>query len=188
MKKRISIALFVLFAVLGLTHRSNFQVTAQQDDKACVPPEIIVLGETAKLGKVTFNHGNHMSKNFNVEGTAPIDCIVCHHVEQPMTEALKLKTVFPADRTTTLTLDSLKEPNAPGVTNCRTCHIPKDGKPTILTEIPQIKVEKSKSILLLTNQNAFHMNCAGCHDQVAKARKNVIAPTTMKCMACHKKS
>ncbi|HEU4768709.1 MAG TPA: hypothetical protein VFS77_15105, partial [Pyrinomonadaceae bacterium] len=52
-------------------------------------PETVVLSEKAPLGKVTFSHLNHTSKNYNVEGTRPVYCTECHHVEQPVAEAKK---------------------------------------------------------------------------------------------------
>ena len=60
-------------------------------------------------------------------------------------------------------------------------------KPEAWPEIPQIKHEVSTAIITLTNQQAFHRNCAGCHDEVVKHRKDVNPPTSMKCAGCHKK-
>src|SRR4030095_7981745 len=74
------------------------------------PPETLVMSEKAALGKVTFSHANHTTKNYNIEGIKPIACIECHHVEQPASEAKKLpphQTAYPPDRTTTVTADLL---------------------------------------------------------------------------------
>jgi hypothetical protein len=150
-----------------------------------------VLGETATLGKVSFSHLNHTTKNYNVEGIRPVYCIECHHVEQPEAEAKKMsphQTAYPPDRTTTLTADLLgKEPNTK-VIPCRSCHARKDEKPTLWPKLPEIKSEDSTAFITVTNQQAFHRACAGCHDQAAKARPDVKAPTSKKCTACHKKS
>ncbi len=180
MKKKILILLLVVISWLGLTMQTYFQTSAQQS-----PPDVIVLAENSKLGKVTFNHLDHATKNFNVEGTAPLKCIECHHVEQPLSETVK--NVFPTDRTITLTAETVKDAATPKVSTCRSCHTAKDVKPTLVTEIPQIKNEKGESVVM-TSQNAFHRNCATCHDQVVKARTTAKAPGTMKCMACHKKA
>lgn len=191
MKKRGIITLIAIFCSLGLTTKSYFQTSPSPNEKGRVSPDVIILAENSKLGKVTFNHGNHRTKNFNTDGTGPLKCIVCHHVEQPLSEALKVpphKTVYPADRTATLTETSLKDPKTPSVTSCGSCHIPKDAKPTILTEIPQIKSESSTDPIILTNQIAFHRRCTSCHAEVVKARPTVQAPTAMKCVACHKKA
>jgi cytochrome c553 len=150
-----------------------------------------VLAEKAALGKVTFSHSNHITKNYNIEGARPVQCIECHHVEQPEAEAKKVsshQTAFPPDRTTTLTPELLaKEPNTK-VTPCRSCHARKGDKPAVWPQIPEIKSENSTAIITLTNQQAFHRACAGCHDQVAKARPDAKSPTTTKCTACHKKT
>lgn len=154
-------------------------------------PETVVLSEKAALGKVSFSHANHITKNYNIEGTRPVHCIECHHVEQPESEAKKAAphlTAYPPTRTTTLTAELLtKEPNTK-VTACRSCHARKEEKPTVWPQIPEIKSENSTAIITLTNQQAFHRACAGCHDQVIKVRPDAKSPTTTKCTACHKKS
>ena len=155
------------------------------------PPDTLVLAEKAVLGKVTFSHTNHTTKNYNIEGIAPIACIECHHVEQPASEAKKKpphQTAYPPDRTTTLTADLLTKEPATKVVPCRSCHARKDEKPVVLPEIPQIKSENSTAMITLTNQQAFHRACAGCHDQAVKARPDAKSPTTTKCTACHKKT
>src|SRR6202165_4386561 len=82
------------------------------------PPEVRVLGSEAKLGVVKFSHLDHITKNRSIEGSK-IACIECHHTAQLASEAGKhppLKTVWPADRTTTLTADLFeKDPSAPEV-------------------------------------------------------------------------
>jgi hypothetical protein len=57
-----------------------------------------------------------------------------------------------------------------------------------LPEIPQIKLEEGTALVTLTNQQAFHRNCAGCHDEIVKTRKDVNPPTSKKCLQCHKKA
>ena len=169
----------------------NPDVSAQGGKK---PPETIVLGKEAKLGQITFNHADHFSKNRSPDGTKPIACVECHHTAQPAAEAAKKpphKTAWPADRTTTLTAELLeKDPNAPAVNVCTDCHARTDGKPKLLPEIPQLKFEGSAEPTVLTNQQAFHRSCGGCHDEVVKARPNLDPPppTSKKCVACHKKT
>ena len=164
-------------------------VSAQDGKK---PPETIILGKESKLGQITFSHVNHVTKNRSVDGTAPIACVQCHHTAQPLAEALKLKdpphkTVWPADRTTTLTADLLeKDPSAPPVNSCRDCHARAETKPTLVPEIPTIKGETDP--IVLTNQQAFHRNCGSCHDAVLKARPDATAPGSKKCVVCHKKT
>jgi cytochrome c553 len=153
-------------------------------------PETLVLSEKAVLGKVTFSHLNHTTKNYNVEGTKPVTCVECHHVEQPAADAKKFpphETAYPPDRTTTLTAELLTKSPETKVTACRNCHARKDEKPAVWPELPKIKSESSTAIITLTNQQAFHRACAGCHDQVVKTRPDAKAPTTAKCVACHKK-
>src|SRR5207253_1732789 len=65
-----------------------------------------------------------------------------------------------------------------------------DAKPKLLSEIPQVKFEGSAEPTVMTNQQAFHRNCGGCHDEVVKARPNLdpAPPTSKKCTTCHKKA
>jgi len=182
-------ALFLVSAVLVLSGwNSSFHVSAQEGKKA---PDVIVLGQQAKLGAIKFNHADHFTKNHSVDGTKPIACVECHHTAQPASEAAKHpphKTAWPADRTTTLTADLFeKDPSAPPVTKCHDCHARAEEKPKLLPALPQIKVEGSADPVILNSQQAFHRNCGGCHDEVAKARETT-APTSKKCVACHKKT
>ena len=155
-------------------------------------PTTLTLGADAKLGAVAFNHAEHATGKRNIAGTGPIACIECHHTAQPAEEVAKtppLKTAWPADRKTTLTLELIeKDPANVGVIACRTCHARAGAKPTTLPEIPTIKHESSAATLTLTNQLAFHRNCASCHDEVVKHRPDAKAPKTTQCMVCHKKA
>jgi cytochrome c553 len=190
--------LFTLFALVFLsllllasTSRITYDVSAQDAKK---PPETIILAKEAKLGQVTFHHLDHITKNRSADGTKAIECVECHHTAQPASEAVKHpphKTAWPADRTTTLTAELLeKDPNAPAVNICTDCHARAETKPKLPSEIPKLKYEGSDEPTVLTNQQAFHRNCGGCHDAVMKTRPDLAppAPTSKKCVACHKKA
>jgi hypothetical protein len=165
----------------------------QETSSQTKPPETIVLAKEAKLGPVAFNHLKHITENRSPDGTTPIACVECHHTAQPAAEALKHpphKTVWPADRTTTLTAELLdKDPKAVAAI-CTDCHARADTKPKLLPEIPTVKLEGGAEPTVMNNQQAFHINCGGCHDQVVKARPNLdpAPPTSKKCTVCHKKA
>jgi hypothetical protein len=189
--KVLTIFAGLIFSILLVSSTSSLtsDVTAQGGKK---PPETIILGKDAKLGQITFNHLDHITKTRSIDGTKQLACVECHHTAQPTAEALKHpphKTVWPADRTTTLTAELLeKDANAVGAV-CRDCHARTDTKPKLLPEIPQVKFEGSAEPTVMTNQQAFHRNCAGCHDEVVKARPTLDPPppTSKKCLQCHKK-
>ncbi|HEU4594004.1 MAG TPA: cytochrome c3 family protein, partial [Pyrinomonadaceae bacterium] len=106
----------------------------------------------------------------------------------PAAEAAKhppLATAHPADRTVTLTAETVKDAKTPEVNTCRSCHAQDGRKPKLGDEIPQITYEGESDPTILTNEEAFHRNCAGCHDAAADARKNVKAPTSQQCIGCH---
>jgi hypothetical protein len=154
-------------------------------------PETIVLSKEAKLGSVTFNHLKHATENRSADLKSPIACVDCHHTAQPAAEAAKHpphKTVWPADRTTTLTMDLLaSDANALGA-KCTECHARAGEKPKLLPEIPTVKLEGSAEPTTMNNQQAFHHNCGDCHDAVAKIKADTAAPTSKKCTTCHKKA
>lgn len=182
--------LFLVALVLGASTVTR-QASAQDGKK---PPETIVLAKEAKLGQVTFNHAKHFTEKRSPDGTQQIACVDCHHTAQPAAEAAKHpphKTAWPADRTTTLTAELLeKDASAPPVNACTDCHARADTKPKLLPEIPSLKFEGNAEPTVLTNQQAFHRNCGGCHDEVVKARPSLDPPppTSKKCTACHKKA
>ncbi len=188
----VSILVFIGL-ILGverlLTSRNTTLAQAAQSDGR-TQPDVLKLGLETKLGAVAFSHTNHTTKNYNVAGTGPINCVECHHVAQPASEVTKhppLKTAWPADRTTTLTAETLKDPQSPPVVGCRGCHARADTKPTVLPAIPELKEEGSAAPIVLNNQQAFHRNCSVCHEQVNKDR-GAKAPKKVQCTVCHKKS
>ena len=189
MKVFIILAAFIFaICLVSSTPTTTADVSAQDGKK---PPEVITLGADAKLGSIKFNHLDHITKNRSVDGTTQLACVECHHTAQPASEAAKHpphKTAWPADRTTTLTLELLaKDANAVGAV-CRDCHARADTKPKLLPEIPQVKFEGSAEPTIMTNQQAFHHNCGDCHDEVAKKKTDSTAPTSKKCLQCHKKT
>ena len=154
-------------------------------------PDTIVLAKDAKLGQVTFNHTKHATENRSADLSKPIACTECHHTAQPAAEAAKNpphKTAYPADRTTTLTMElAASDPKAVGAI-CTDCHARNGEKPKLLPEIPSVTLPGGSEPTVMTNQQAFHVNCGGCHDAVAKAKADTTAPTSKKCTTCHKKT
>jgi cytochrome c553 len=139
-----------------------------------------------------FNHVSHNGGKSSIDGTGPIGCTECHHAAQPAAELAKhppLKTSWPAGRTTTLTAELFtKDPAAAGVAACRDCHARAGQTPKLIAAIPEIKHESSRAMITLTNQQAFHRNCAGCYTEAAKDRPNMKAPKATQCTMCHKKT
>ena len=190
MKALIILTLTVVSGMFVLSSSSSWSNASAQEGKK--PKDEYVLAPDAKLGGVKFSHVDHITKNRSVDGTKPIECVECHHTAQPASEVVKHpphKTAWPADRTTTLTLDLLeKDPSAPPVNVCTDCDARAGTKPKLLPEIPKITVEGTAEPVTLDNQQAFHRNCGGCHDAVAKTGRASTAPTSKKCVACHKKT
>lgn len=184
---------FALLAIALLTldtARPSAQVLPDNANSQSKMPEVIKLAKGSKMGEITFNHVKHNSGEYSVGG--PIMCIECHHVAQPASEAAKfppLKTVWPADRTTTLTIELFtKDPNAAGVAKCHDCHTRQGEKPKLLPSIPEVKDAGSTTITTLTNQLAFHQACDACHFQIKFNRVNSKVPNAVVCSTCHKRT
>jgi cytochrome c553 len=178
---------FLTLAVLGST------LLVYNTSSQTKMPETITLAKEAKLGPVMFNHLKHATEKRSPDGTKQIECVECHHTAQPATEAAKHpphKTAWPADRTTTLTAELLEKDATTTVVVCTDCHARADQKPKLLPEIPSVKFEGATEATVMNNQQAFHRNCGGCHDDVVKSRATLdpAPPTSKKCVACHKKA
>ncbi len=187
-------AVFLIGGIVGLiayfSTTSGLAQTKPQDDIKM--PEVTLLGKDAKLGQITFNHVKHNGGTYSIDETGPIRCIECHHTAQPASEIAKhppLKTSWPADRSTSLTAELFaKGSAAAGIATCRDCHARVGQIPKLIAAIPEIKHEASTALITLTNQQAFHRTCVGCHTEVAKTKKGSKGPTSMQCMLCHKKA
>jgi cytochrome c553 len=190
MKVLTAFLLSIVCGILVLSASSSASNASAQEGRK--PKDEYILAPNSKLGTVKFNHLDHITKNRSVDGTKPIDCVVCHHTAQPAAEVAKHpphKTAWPADRTTTLTADLLeKDASAPPVNLCTECHVRAGTKTALLPENPKITVEGATEPVTLDNQQAFHRNCGGCHDAVAKTGRASAGPTSKKCVACHKKA
>lgn len=188
----ITIGMFLglMFGPQATTFVQETTSAQEKESDGRTPPDVLKLAADAKLGSVAFSHTNHTTKNYDIAGTGMITCVACHHTAQPAAEVAKhppLKTAWPADRTTTLTTEELKDPKSPAVVPCRGCHARADTKPKILPATPEIKDESSGAMVTVTNQQAFHRKCTGCHEQVDKDR-NAKAPKKLQCTVCHKKA
>ena len=189
MKRTLLLAVFGLFVVFAAA-AFTFQRIAEAQTTQTKMPEVIILGKDARIGQVTFNHANHNGGKYSIDGTGPIACIECHHVAQPASALhAPLKTSWPADRSTTLTADLFnKDAAGAAVASCRDCHARANTTPKLMPEIPSIKHEASTAIINLTNQQAFHRNCDGCHIEVLKNNPAAKVPKATQCASCHKRA
>jgi nitrate/TMAO reductase-like tetraheme cytochrome c subunit len=183
----------LLCVVIGCNSRALKSGAGALIADAKTPQDVYKLSTDAKKDKakalpVTFSHVNHATKNYSIDGTKPITCVECHHTEQPAAEAAKhppLKSAYPADRTATLTAETAKDAKTPDVQNCRACHAQEGDKPKLLDENPKVTYEGDTDATVLTNEEAYHRNCNGCHDQAVEKRKGIKAPSTNECNKCH---
>src|SRR5215204_2984526 len=130
--------------------------------------------DKAKSLPVPFSHVNHATKNYSIDGTKPIGCVECHHTDQPAAEAAKHPP-----------LETAHDPKTPKVDSCRACHAQEGDKPKIGDAIPEVTYEGDTDPTVLNNEEAYHRNCNGCHDQATELRKIKTAPTNNECIKCH---
>ena len=192
MKRSMILIFSVITLAVGfafLVGNSNaFRSTAQ----TLTIPDTVALGKDAKLGPITFNHADHVTKNYNLAGDGPIQCTECHHTAQPTSEVTKhalWKTSWPSGRTTSLTKELFtKDAATAGAAPCRSCHVKTGETPKLLPKLPEVTLPAAETPTVVTNMVAFHRRCTACHMEVQKLRPTAKGPTASQCMLCHKKT
>lgn len=194
---KLKILLIALLACIALVIAgTNARLSsAQTKEKAQTPekesktqPKEVVLAKDSqsdKWGEVAFNHENHATKNYTIDGKGVISCVECHHTDQPAA-GLKppLKT---SERAAALTTASLAAADAKPVKTCRACHLQAGEEGTIPKVVYDWDKESGK-ITKLTNEVAYHNNCNVCHDKALAARPTLKGkiPGSTECVVCHK--
>jgi len=119
-----------------------------------------------KWGESPFDHTNHSTKNYTIDGKGTATCVECHHTDQP--KANLKPPLVTSERDVVLTADVLKDAAAGPVKSCRSCHLQAgdDSKP-----LPVIK--KDDKDVKMSNEIAYHTNCFACHDAALKARPDL---------------
>jgi hypothetical protein len=174
----------IAVAIVGSNARLSSALTPELQSKT--QPKEVVLdkdSQSDKYGEVHFNHENHATKNYSIDGKTVISCVECHHTDQPPA-ALKppLKT---SERAVVLTTASLAAADAKPVKSCRACHLQAgDDSATI----PTVTYPDKPAATKLTNEIAYHTNCNVCHDKAIAARPALKGkiPGSADCLVCHK--
>ena len=183
--KRAAILIALICFVVAAGSKASISRRVTPEESKTQPKEV-TLGKDSqsdKYGEVPFNHENHATKNYSVDGKSAIACTECHHTDQPAS-ALKppLKT---SERDAVLTTALLQAADSKAVKTCRTCHLQAgdDSKP-----IPMVTYSEKPAPTKLTNEVAYHKTCNICHDQAIAARSALKgkAPGSNDCFPCHK--
>ena len=184
--------LIALLGCLAVVVACSSKFTALQTASQEIPkesktqPKELVLSKDSqsdKYGEVPFNHENHATKMYSVDGKSVLSCVECHHTDQPATALVApLKT---SERDVTLTAKLLEAAAAKPVKGCRACHLQAgDDSATI----PSVTYTGKTTPTKLTNEVAYHTNCNICHDKALAARptlKGKVAGSN-DCLPCHK--
>ena len=175
---------FVALVIAGNNTSSSGFVFQEKESKT--QPKEVTLdkdSQSDKYGEVLFNHENHATKNYSIDGKSLLTCVECHHTDQPAS-ALKppLKT---SERNVVLTAAVLQAADSKPVKICRACHLQAgdDSAP-----IPTATYPDKPAPVKLTNEVANHLNCNVCHDKAIAARPALKgkAPGANDCIPCHK--
>jgi cytochrome c553 len=183
--------LLIIIALLGCATaivESNGALTVSQDvpKESKVQPKEVVLGKDSqsdKYGEAPFNHENHSTKNYSIDGKSVIACVECHHTDQPPANLKPpLKT---SERLVVLTTALLAAAESKPVKSCRVCHLQAGDDSA---EMPAVTYEGKPTPTKLTNEVAYHMNCNICHDKSIAARPALKGkiPASADCLICHK--
>ena len=184
------IALLGCLAVVVVACSSKFTAmqTASQEipkESKTQPKELVLSkdSQSDKYGEVPFNHENHATKMYSVDGKSVLSCVECHHTDQPATALVApLKT---SERDVTLTAKLLEAAAAKPVKGCRACHLQAgDDSATI----PSVTYTGKTTPTKLTNEVAYHTNCNVCHDKALAARPALKGKVfgSNDCLPCHK--
>src|SRR6266576_6969650 len=91
----ILIAALSCAAVITVAGSANFSLQEAARESKTQPKEVVLDkdSQSDKYGEVAFNHENHTTKMYSIDGKSVLSCIECHHTDQPAS-ALKspLKT------------------------------------------------------------------------------------------------
>ena len=180
----IALLAFIAVVVAGRNARVSSAQTPEKESKT-QPKEVVLAkdSQSDKYGEVAFNHENHATKNYSIDGKSVISCVECHHTDQPAADLKPpLKT---SERATALTTASLAAADAKPVKMCRVCHLQAgDDSATIPTVTYADKPAPTK----LTNDIAYHNNCNVCHDKAITGRPALKGkiPGSTECLVCHK--
>lgn len=170
-------------ATIGNRTTASFQDPPKESK---TQPKEAILGKDSqsdKYGEVAFNHENHATKNYSVDGTKVIACVECHHTDQPAAGLVApLKT---SERDVILTAKLLEAADVKPVKECRACHLQAGDDSATL---PTVTYEGKTTATKLTNEVAYHTNCNICHDKAIAARPALKGkiPGSNDCLTCHK--
>lgn len=159
-----------------------------------MPDKPIILGKDSKSRsraelkpEAAFDHTKHATDvGYSIDGKAATACVVCHHTEQPSAPKGK-EYLRRFERKEVLTAEQLAASQQP-VRSCRACHFQEATAATNEFPPPFPKEMGREPAERVTNQEAYHINCIGCHEAVAKGNPKSKAPTDETgCGSCHSK-
>jgi cytochrome c553 len=185
-KLLLLIVLLGCLAVVVVAGRGEFAPAQDIPMESKTQPKEVTLGKDSqsdKYGEVAFNHENHSTKSYSVDGKTVLACVECHHTDQPAAAlTAPLKT---SGRDVALTAKVLEAADAKPVKTCRSCHLQAgDDSATI----PAVTYAGKTAPTKLTNEVAYHTNCNICHDKAIVARPALKGkvPGSNDCLPCHK--
>ncbi|MGH9928934.1 MAG: hypothetical protein ACREA9_06865 [Pyrinomonadaceae bacterium] len=187
MRKLLLLMAFLgCLAVVVVGSRSGLSAVQETPKESKTQPKDVVLckdSQSDKYGDTPFNHENHASKTYSIDGKTVLACVECHHTDQPPA-ALQapLKT---SERDVALTAKLLEAADSKAVKTCRACHLQAGDDSA---QIPTVTYTGKTTPTKLTNEVSYHTNCNICHDKAIAARptlKGKIAGSN-DCFPCHK--
>src|ERR1700682_1024006 len=119
----ILIAALSCAAVIAVAGSANFSLQEIPKESKIQPKEVVLDkdSQSDKYGGVAFNHENHTTKMYSIDGKIVLSCVECHHTDQPAS-ALKAPQKT-SERGVALTAALLKAADSKPVKTWRACHL-----------------------------------------------------------------
>ena len=185
-KLLVLIGLLGCLAVIVVGNRAGSAAIQDAPKESKTQPKEVILGKDSqsdKYGEAAFNHENHATKMYSVDGKTVLNCVECHHTDQPAAALVApLKT---SERDVALTAKLLEAADAKPVKSCRVCHLQAGDDSATM---PSVTYDGKNKATKLTNEVAYHTNCNICHDKAIEARPTLKGkiPGSNDCLNCHK--
>src|SRR2546429_7621134 len=113
---------FACCAMLGAGNKTSISRRVAPEESKTQPKEVTLDkdSQSDKYGEVPFNHENHATKTYSVDGKSAIACTECHHTDQPLST---LKSPWkPSERDVVLTTTLLQAADSKSFKTCRRWH------------------------------------------------------------------
>ncbi len=120
-KLLVLILALACLAVIVVANGSAFSGQQEIPKESKTQPKEVVLdkdSQSDKYGEVPFNHENHATKTYSVDGKSVLACVECHHTDQAGDDSATIPSVTYPGKTAPTKLTNEVAYHM----NCNICH------------------------------------------------------------------